>query len=742
MYIYKMAEWKKDLVIHSFEKIELKPNKKGVLKKNLIGQQEGWNEITKSSIKKGDKAFGLLTGEINNIIVLDFDDIKLACDMIDKYPILDEVPRVATKRGFHFYFKWCKRCKYLASKYGEHIDIQKNGKQVLYPPTQYVDENYDMFEYIWDKNEDEDLIELPKEIIQLLNGADDEYSETHRNKCYDTGDETDEEEEEEEELKDVYTKKELQNLIDKLPREAYCVGKGNYCFNMVCALKKAGATRKQVKDLCKKAEDDYDEEWFKGVWKQNTLKYNFGIAYVLSKSSWRRDIQPEKSTEMFPPVYESEDYLKIKEDFEKTNFRLEDVMIYVCDEKDNNGDNKFLMYKYEIFKQKYAHLIFTDYQKEYPLGKKKNFVDVWNTDVNKKTYKSAQVIPHDKECPDDVYNLWSGFACEKTILPEGYITTGLTKNINKLMLYLCEKNEINYKYFMKSLSHMVKFPSKKEKVAFFFTGVMGVGKSTLKEILYKLLGSKLYTEPTDADALFTRFNKSVRLNKLVAVLDEASNMKKNTKHILGMITNDKVSIEEKNEPKLEVMNCIQRLILLSNDVDIIKINNDDRRWVVFNPFNIEDVKEKEIFFNKVYSDINDKNIMRVFYDELMSNDVEEDYNFQLNRPSTEYYEDIKTANTPLVIKFLYSANIEDSLDNNKIKGISLYNHFCNWLLTVGIKYEYTNTMFGMEIKKHFKDDYQLTGIKKTKGRQNMNYHIDIDTLHTYIKDTLKYNGDF
>ena len=48
----------------------------------------------------------------------------------------------------------------------------------------------------------------------------------------------------------------------------------------------------------------------------------------------------------------------------------------------------------------------------------------------------------------------------------------------------------------------------------------------------------------------------------------------------------------------------------------------------------------------------------------------------------------------------------------------------------------------MEIKKHFKDDYQLAGIKKTKGRQCNEYRIDIDTLHTYIKDTIKYNGDF
>ena len=739
-----MAEWKKDLVIHSFKKIELKQNNKGDWKKFPIGQQTSWQNLTKPSIKKGDTAFGLLTGEINDIIVLDFDESEFACDIMKKYPILTEVPRVATKRGFHFYFKWSKCFSRLPPKAYGKIDIQKNGKQVFYPPTQYVDEDLNMFHYVWEENEDVELTEIPEEIILFLEEGGDYKDKTL---CVVSSDEEDdyeeEEEEEEAEEKGVYTKKELQNLIDELPIEAYCAGAGNYCFNMVCALKKAGATRSQVKKLCEKAGKDYDDVWFKNLWKQNTLKYAFDIGYVLSKSTWRRESTQDQSTEMFPSIYESEDYLKIKEEFEKSNFRLEDVMVYVCNEKDNNGDNKFLMYKYEIFKLKYAHLIFMDYQKEYPLGKNKNFVDVWNRDVNKKTYKSAQVFPHDNVCPDDIYNLWSGFACENIVLPEGYDVTDKTKNIKELLLYLCENNETNYKYFMKYLSHMVKFPSKKEKVAFLFTGVMGVGKSTLKEILCILLGLKLYTEPTDADALFTRFNKSVRLNKVVAVLDEASNMKKNTKHILGMITNDKVSIEEKNEPKLEVMNCIQRLILLSNDVDIIKINNDDRRWVVFNPFNIEDKKEKEIFFNKVYSDINKKYIMRVFYDELMSNDVEEDYNFQLNRPSTEYYKDIKTANTPVVIKFLYNADIKGSLDKttHKIKGVDLYNHFRNWLLSVGINYEYSNTMFGMEIKKHFKND-KLSGIYKKKSKNGNEYYIDIDILHTYIHDTLNYDGDF
>jgi hypothetical protein len=554
-----------------------------------------------------------------------------------------------------------------------------------------------------------------------------------------------EEEEEEEKEEKRYTKQELQEIIDKLPKEAYCVGNGNYCFNIICALKKSGATRNQAKNLCMKAGEDYDDEWFKNVWKQNTLKYNFGIAYLLSKSLYRRENNINETTPSvgYVPIYENTEYLKIKEEFENNNFRLDDLVAFVCNEKDHNGDKKMLMYKLEIFKQKYAHLTFKDYQMEYPMGRTKNFIDVWNTDINKKSYKSTQVIPHDRECPDYIYNLWDGYACEKTILPEGYVVKGKTDNINKVLLYLCENDENNYKFFKSALAHMLKYPSTKEKIAFFFTGAMGVGKSTLKEILYKLLGSNIYTEPNDAEQMFCKYNKSQRLNKLVGVFDEASNMKKYTKKILSMITNDKVNIEEKNEPSMPNMTCIQRLFILSNDVDIIKIDNDDRRFVVFNPYDIPDKTEKEVFFNNVYKDINDKEILRVFYDELMAMSIEENYNFQLNRPKTEYFNDIKTANTPLTTKFLYCADIKGSLTDNTITSTQLYNHFCNWLLIVGIKFEFTNTKFGLDIKKDFlKKEFSFCGIKKYRTNQGNSYKIDIDILHSFIENELNYNGDF
>ena len=87
--------------------------------------------------------------------------------------------------------------------------------------------------------------------------------------------------------KRTYTKEQLDEIINGLPKSSYEIGNDNYAFYMICALKKSGATRKQVKDLMMKAGEDFNKEWFGNSWRQDTTKYVFDISYVLSKSSWK-----------------------------------------------------------------------------------------------------------------------------------------------------------------------------------------------------------------------------------------------------------------------------------------------------------------------------------------------------------------------------------------------------------------------------------------------------------------------
>ena len=319
---------------------------------------------------------------------------------------------------------------------------------------------------------------------------------------------TEVEEPEEPEEQKTFTQFDIQAMIDGLPEEAYRCGGGNYCLNMVFALKKAGATRTMVKKLCQKAGSEYDNEWFKAVWKQDSTKYPYDINFIKSKTSWRSVpagcvIDTDELIINSGNVLKNTEYIKIKTDFELDNFFLKDLVVWVCNEKDNDNIKKFLLYSKQQLLDKYAHITFL-HKNKYETEEKK-FVATWLTDQLRKSYNYTNVFPSDIVCPENVYNLWTGFGVEQIIIPEKYDKKGKTDNIKQLIKILCEKNDELYDYFMKYLAHIFQYPSTKEKVSFLFTGEMGIGKSTLKILLHNLLGNNLYTEPDNADKLFQRF---------------------------------------------------------------------------------------------------------------------------------------------------------------------------------------------------------------------------------------------
>mgnify|MGYP003135546441 CR=1 FL=1 len=157
--------YKNQFIVHSFSKIQVKL-KDGKWKKEPIGLQPSWTELTKSSIDKSHSCFGLLTGEKSGILVLDFDDVDLMDEYAMKYPQIANAPRVKTRNGYHLYFKWNSKFTQLPGKIGK-LDIQGNGKQVFYVNTQYETETGETFTYEWDKNP-EDIMELPDDLFNEL----------------------------------------------------------------------------------------------------------------------------------------------------------------------------------------------------------------------------------------------------------------------------------------------------------------------------------------------------------------------------------------------------------------------------------------------------------------------------------------------------------------------------------------------------------------------------------------------
>jgi len=216
--------------------------------------------------------------------------------MIDKYTILDEVPRVATRKGFHFYFKWSERCKNLPSSLNK-IDIQGNKKQVLYPPTQYVDENKDMFEYIWDKNEDEELIELPDDIYNML--MCDTKKNTKREKVI----------EKENEASDI-TEENIE-IAELMSVEKYLLNYNEWTTT-IWALKNAGFSYDFANKLSQKVNDvddtKYDENALEELWDKGKEGVGLGTIYRQAKESNRKEYYKIKLKYLPKEIYKTEDY--------------------------------------------------------------------------------------------------------------------------------------------------------------------------------------------------------------------------------------------------------------------------------------------------------------------------------------------------------------------------------------------------------------------------------------------------
>jgi phage/plasmid-associated DNA primase len=166
-----MSSWKNNLLLHSFKSIDLNLVN-GEWKKKPSGMMTGWQEINKPCVKKQDKGIGCLTGQKNQIIVLDFDKtdtLNTFNEFCMNYPEILNAPRVKTRRGFHLYFKWNDKYKFLPSKIRDiELDIQGNGAQVFYVGTTYKMETGEFFIYDWEANQYEDLFEIPNELFNYL----------------------------------------------------------------------------------------------------------------------------------------------------------------------------------------------------------------------------------------------------------------------------------------------------------------------------------------------------------------------------------------------------------------------------------------------------------------------------------------------------------------------------------------------------------------------------------------------
>ncbi|ATZ80785.1 D5 family helicase-primase [Bodo saltans virus] len=167
----------KKLVIFSID-VKHKKNKNGIWKKDITFPPK-WTEFTfkKTYFNEKYNGLALLTGKINNIIIVDIDNIdhwnNLLKENDEKEP--KTVKAMSGSGGMHLYFKYTDELENITSsdhKFGKDydIDLKTNGGCIISPPTTYYNNNMNKnVSYTWVRSIFEyDPLEIPVWIKHLL----------------------------------------------------------------------------------------------------------------------------------------------------------------------------------------------------------------------------------------------------------------------------------------------------------------------------------------------------------------------------------------------------------------------------------------------------------------------------------------------------------------------------------------------------------------------------------------------
>jgi hypothetical protein len=429
-------------------------------------------------------------------------------------------------------------------------------------------------------------------------------------------------------------------------------------------------------------------------------------------------------------ITDEDDYAEKKIEFEEAHFQAADVFYQIY-------DNSLRQFNKSQFTVKYEHMTYGKDQE--------NFIKRWFLDRDKKLYESVDFLPPPLEVSDDVFNIWdlnNGDLAEQSDDSMDTSEEVSTDIIHDFFRKLTNSDEEGYDYLIKLAANLLQHPATKPEVGVFFTSAPGSGKDTFYKLLILLLCDGLVSIDSEPDNVFGKYNIDSRLNKLVIILQEAENLRSYSGKIKDMITCKTAKLANKGTKQITVKD-FTRLYVFSNNDNILKIEPDDRRWVIFNCFNFF-VDKDPTFFKKLHTALDNPEVIKKFRKELMDYNISKDFNFQLNRPKTDKFNDLKKVNTPSIIKWVYYfSNHVDFIDgegNDTYKSkhlCDMYNEYCK--LNYETSREINVVSFGIQLKKYFYINNIWRGFEHTHTRTGNVFIIDKQALNSVITDIYGYS---
>lgn len=415
--------------------------------------------------------------------------------------------------------------------------------------------------------------------------------------------------------------------------------------------------------------------------------------------------------------------IEMTEEFEKTHLKIVNKSFFI-----KHTDDEFILMS--------EHQLITSYKDKWygydKDGNRMNFIQRWlnNNDTQRKKLDIG-CYPNLNKCPSHIFNTWTPFAMS-LIKEFEYKEYELNFILNHIKI-LCGNDIPTYEHFILWLAQMLQYPDVKTCCPF-LVSAKGAGKGTLMSLIQKIIGTKKYKETANPSRdVWGNFNEDMGSCFFVN-LDEMSKkeLMSSEDKFKALITNPVLTINGKGKTPYDIVSH-HRFLATTNGEDF---NPDRRCWII--RASDEKITDKQ-YFEDLRNMIEDVNVVKTVYEYLMNIKGAENFN-KIPIPQTEFQNDLKEANRPIVEQWLYNFVIEnDGKIEDTLLGSQIFSKFVSWRDTNKIQFEVNAIKLALKIKQ-----LNLEGIKKgvptNKGNTTI-FNIPLLKKHFNIGCLIKLEED-
>lgn len=464
---------------------------------------------------------------------------------------------------------------------------------------------------------------------------------------------------------------------------------------------------------------------------------------VFSKTAY--ELEQERRQQENEELYDTMNYDYLKVEFERSRFKVMNPICYCEATPDGRLIIRQDLSMSSAYKNKkmMTRTAIIDPATNEPIAGKFNyategFIAHWMFDADIRTYDEMDMFPPPLECPEKTYNLWNGFAIQRSFAP----SSGNVEPFINHMKIMVNHNQESFDYIIKWLASIFQKPAELQGTAIVLRGEQGAGKGAVVEnILFQIIGvDKTFATCDPTKDIFSRFSIG-RFLKILINIDETNGKEScaNSEPMKRSITAPTYNHEEKGGRPFTVRN-FTRFLFTTNNNNPVKAEQGDRRYM------IEDTSSEKFgdkdYFNGLFAYANNECNLKAIYDYLMSIDLT-GINWITDRPKNEAYQSLQSLYVDASSKFLINV-CKLCVKSELVKsGKELYDMFDMWCeknIPNRTSAVLSPTMFGVGMGRLAVD--ALSGVVKTRSAHGVVYKVNVDMLREYYTKRNTYDLEY